>query len=376
MKNDGKASSAHVSASPPPGRQQKTRRVFAAALLVILLLLAYRGWWARTHVSSDNAQIEGHIVPVAARIGGYVLKVPVTDNQALRRDDLLVELDPRDFQARVALAEGDFRQAQLSAGRDGQPGVALAQIGAAQASAASVLAQTRNIEAQIVEARANVDRARRDHARARDLAAQKMVSPAALDAAETTLKAAEAHVSALEAQLRSTRESASAAGQQVAVSAAGLKAAQAKVLSAEASLALARNQLADTRVLAPAAGVVSKKAVEPGQMIQAGQTLMYLVPTEELWVSANLKETELERVKPGQAVDVEVDTYPDLQLTGRVESFSPATGARFTLLPPDNSTGNFTKVVQRVPVRIALDKLPGDTPLRPGMSVTVTIHTR
>lgn len=372
-----------MTAAPPPSpkpqspsRQRRTRQLFSIALTVIVLILAYRAWWGRTHVASDNAQIDGHIVPIAARIAGYVVKVPVTDNQAMKPGDLLVELDPRDFQARVSLAEGDFQQALLSAGKNGQPGVALAQIGAAQASAASVSAQTRNIEAQIAEARANVDKARRDLARARDLAAQKMFSQAALDAAETTLKAAEAHVAALEAQLRSTRESATAAGQQVAVSSASLKAAQAKVLSAEANLMLARNQLIDTRVIAPAPGIVSKKAVEPGQMIQAGQTLMYLVPTEALWVTANLKETELENVKPGQAVDIEVDTYPGLKLAGHVDSFSPATGARFTLLPPDNSTGNFTKVVQRVPVRIAFDKVPENVALRPGMSVAVVIHTQ
>ncbi len=361
---------------PAPAKQRRTRIIFAIALLLIVVILAYRWWWSRAHVSSDNAQLEGHIVPIAARIGGYVLKVPVSDNQFMKQGDLLAELDPRDFETRVALAEAEYQQALLSAGKTGQPGVALAQIGAAQASAASVSSQTRNIEAQISEARANVDKARRDHIRARDLADKKMFSAAALDAAETAVKAAEAHVNALEAQLRSTRESAAAAGQQVAVSSASLKAAQAKALSTEASLLLAKNQLIDTRVIAPASGIISKKAVEPGQMIQAGQTLMYLVPTDELWITANLKETELEQVKPGQDVEIEIDSYPDLKLQGHVDSFSPATGARFTLLPPDNSTGNFTKVVQRVPVKITLDKLPGDRALRPGMSVSVVIHTR
>ena len=380
------ASKTHPSAAtsgpnpkPKPSKKIKARLLLLAVFAVIVGLLGYQWWWGRSHVSSDNAQIEGHIVPLAARVSGYVIDVPVTDNQKVKEADLLVELDPRDFQARVALADADYQEALAAAGKEGQPGVALAQIGAAQANAAAALSQTSTIEAQIREARANVDKARRDLVRARDLAQQKMTSQAALDTVETMFKAAEARVGALEAQLRTTRQTAFAAGQQVGVSSAGLKGAQARVVASEASRELARYQLGDTKVLAPTTGIVSKKAVEPGQMIQAGQTLMYLVPTERLWVNANLKETELKQVKAGQEVEIDVDAYPDMKLKGRVDSFSPATGARFTLLPPDNSTGNFTKVVQRVPVRIALDDqsdIPTDRQLRPGMSVNVIIHTR
>ncbi|SFN23766.1 membrane fusion protein, multidrug efflux system [Formivibrio citricus] len=359
-----------------PLRQKKARQVFAALAIGIVLLLVWRWWWSTGHVSTDNAQLEGHIVPVSARVGGYVKSVAVADNQPVDASQLLVELDPRDFAARAALAEADYQQALSSAGKEGQPGMALAQIGAAQANAAAAASQTRTMEAQIVEARANVEKAQRDYLRAKELADKKMVSPAALDAADTAVKTARAHVAALEAQLKSSRESAAAAGQQVGISTAGLKSAQAKVMATEAALQLARNQLQDTRVLAPAAGLVSKKAVEPGQMIQAGQTLLYLVPTDNLWVTANLKETELKHVKPGQEVEIEVDAFPSLKLKGKVDSFSGATGARFTLLPPDNATGNFTKVVQRVPVKIALDALPKDVQLRPGLSVNVTILTR
>ena len=147
-------------------------------------------------------------------------------------------------------------------------------------------------------------------------------------------------------------------------------------MATEAALQLARNQLIDTTVKAPATGVVSKKNVEPGQMVTAGQTLMYVVPTDDIWVTANLKETEIKQVSPGQTVEIDIDAYPGLKVSGKVDSFSPATGARFALLPPDNSTGNFTKVVQRVPVKVRLDALPTDHPLRPGMSVNVVITTR
>lgn len=359
-----------------PKRQKRARQVLIALGVVIVLLLIWRWWWSHGHVYSDNAQLEGHIIPISARVGGYVQTVAVADNQPVENQQLLVGLDPRDYAAKVALAEADYQQALSAAGKDGHPGVALAQIGAAQANAAAAGSLIRTMEAQITEGRANVDKANRDYQRNRELADKKMVSPAALDAAETALKTAQAHVQALEAQLKSTRESAAAAGQQVNVSSAGLKSAQAKVMATEAALQLARNQLIDCRVLAPSAGIVSKKAVEPGQMIQPGQTLFYLVPTDQLWVTANLKETELKAIKPGQEVDIEVDTYPGRTLKGKVDSFSGATGARFTLLPPDNATGNFTKVVQRVPVKITLDELPKEIQLRPGLSVSVTIHTR
>lgn len=359
-----------------PNKKRKTRIVFAIILCVILAFMAQRWWWGRTHISSDNAQLEGHIVPIAARVGGYVLKVAVTDNQPVGQGNLLVDLDPRDYAVKLNQADADYRQALAAAGKEGQPGEALAKIGAAQATAAAANAQSGSISAQILEAQANVEKAQRDLIRTKELANQKMVSPSALDTAETALKAANARVSALDAQLRNVRESALAAGQQVGVSSAGLKVAQAKVLAAESAVQFARNQLNDTRVMAPASGVVSKKAVEPGQMIQAGQTLMYLATVDQMWVTANLKETELRMIKPGQEVEIEVDAYPDLKLKGHVDSFSPATGARFTLLPPDNATGNFTKVVQRVPVKIVLDTLPKEQFLRPGLSVSVTISTR
>ncbi|AMC33642.1 HlyD family secretion protein [Janthinobacterium sp. B9-8] len=351
------------------------RSILAIMLLIVLGFLGYRWWWGNHHISSDNAQFEGHIVPIAARVSGYVKAVPVNDNQLVAQKSLLIELDPRDYQVKVAQADADYRQALSAAGHDKQPGEALARIGAASANAAAATAQSHTAEAQITEARANAAKARKDLARSKELAAQKMLSQAALDSADTLVKAADARVSALESALRTSKESANAADQQVVVSSAGLKSAQAKALAAEATLQFARNQLIDTQVYAPASGVISKKAVEPGQMIQAGQTLMYLVPTDKIWVIANLKETELKQIKLGQSAEIEVDAFPDLKLKGKVDSFSPATGARFTLLPADNSTGNFTKVVQRVPVKIVLDELPKGNQLRPGLSVNVVINT-
>jgi membrane fusion protein (multidrug efflux system) len=191
------------------------------------------------------------------------------------------------------------------------------------------------------------------------------------------LDAAEAASRAAEGQLKTVRDTARAAGQQIGVAGAGLKSAQAKVDSVRAQRDLALIQFNDTSVFAPVAGMTSKKSVEVGQLVQAGQTLMYIVPLNDVWVTANLKETEVGNVREGQPVEIEVDAYPGKHFTGKVDSFSPATGAKFALLPPDNASGNFTKVVQRVPVKVKLDAFDTKTtPLRPGMSVLATIRVR
>jgi membrane fusion protein (multidrug efflux system) len=197
-----------------------------------------------------------------------------------------------------------------------------------------------------------------------------MLSPQALDAAEAAARAASAQVTI-------SRESAASATDQVSASSAALRAALAKLESARAVRDLAAIQLADTRVLAPAGGIVSNKNVEPGQLVAAGQPLVSVVPLTDVWVIANMKETDLRDIKPGAPAELDVDAYPDQPLQGTVSSLGPATGARFSLLPPDNATGNFTKVVQRVPVRInVMQSDDPQRPLRPGMSVFVTITTR
>jgi len=339
------------------------KMVLIVAVLAIAGWLGHKWWWGLSHVSTDNAQVEGHIVPVLAKVGGFVAEVKFEDQQTVKAGDLLVRIDDRDYHAKLMQAEADLELAVANAGKEGQTGQAGAQVAAARATAAAA-------RSGIEQAIANADKAQKDLERVRPLVTQKMLSPQALDAAEAAARAASAQVTI-------SRESAASATDQVSASSAALRAALAKLESARAVRDLAAIQLADTRVLAPASGIVSNKNVEPGQLVAAGQPLVSVVPLTDIWVVANMKETDLRDIKPGAPAELDVDAYPDQPLQGTVSSLGPATGARFSLLPPDNATGNFTKVVQRVPVRINVKQSDDpQRPLRPGMSVFVTITTR
>jgi membrane fusion protein (multidrug efflux system) len=331
-----------------------------------LFVLVIAGWGirqylgSRNRVTSDNAQIEGHVTPVAARIQAFVAEVRVDDNQPVRMGDTLVVLDRRDMEVRLRQAEADLAAAQAGHGKGG--GQAAAQLGASEEQAASM-------QSSILAAEATWRKAEADLARYKTLAERQIISAQQLDGAQATADAAAANLEAV-------RKSAAASQQQVTAYSAGARVADARLVAAQANVANARLQLSYAVVTAPAAGVVARRSVEIGALVQPGQTMMSLLPTDTVWVTANLKETEIEAVTPGDAAEFKVDAYPDRQFHGHVESISPATGARFALLPPDNATGNFTKVVQRVPVRIAVDRPDPNYPLRPGMSVVVTIKTR
>lgn len=354
---------------PPEAGQRKT---FSRLILILVLLglaawLGQKIWWGLSHVSTDNAQVEGHVVPLLPRISGPVVAVNVNDHQVVKAGDLLVQVSDRDYKVRLAQAEAELELALANAGKAGDGGNARGQ---AEAQVAVARAAAAGARSGIELALANADKAQKDLERIRSLVAKKMVSPQALDAAEAAARSAMA-------QVKTSRENAASAGEQVSVSGAALRAAVAKVEVARAARALAVNQLADTRILAPATGVVANRNVEPGQLVSVGQPLLAIVPLDEVWVVANVKETDLNKISVGNPVEMEVDAYGGMKITGQVESISPATGARFSLLPPDNATGNFTKVVQRVPVRIRISQAADPArPLRPGMSVVAEISTR
>ena len=347
----------------PAGR----RRIVLPIVLILLALgvaWAFKQWsYGRAHESTDDAAVDGHLVPVLAKVGGYVQSVTVSDNDHIRADSLLVQIDPAEYRVRVAQAEADLAAARATAGTRGSSGQAQAMVEQASGQRAS-------LDAQITAARANETRAKQDLARMEDLAAKQVISKMQLDAARAAAEAASANVVAIERQR-------SAAGGSLASAQAGVRLAEARLQAAQAARDNATLQLGYTAVRAPTSGIVSRKQVDPNQLVQPGQPLLTIVADTGMFVTANFKETQLAEIRVGQPAEIDVDAYGGASALGCVESVSAATGSKFALLPPDNATGNFTKVVQRVPVRLRVKQgLGNDRPLRPGMSVTVHVDTK
>jgi membrane fusion protein (multidrug efflux system) len=349
--------------SPPAKGAMRKRIILGVVAIAVVIALVWgvkTFIYSRGHETTDNAQVDGHIVPVLAKVGGYVTAVLVQDNDSVRKGQTLVRIDDSEYRMKVAQAEADLAAAQSAAG-------GRLFTGQSQAAVATATGQRSAADAQIQAALANQQKANSDLARMRDLVSKQIVSAQQLDAAQAAAASAAADVEALQRQ-------ASAAGGAVQNAQAGVRLAQARLQAQQAALDNAKLQLSYTDVTAPETGTISKKQVEVGQLVQPGQTLMSIVADTGTWVTANFKETQLNRMRVGQPVSFEVDAYPGCEAEGKVQSLSGATGARFALLPPDNATGNFTKVVQRLPVRIAITKGCGATrPLRPGMSIVA--HT-
>lgn len=349
----------------PAGKSTKRKVVIA---LVTLLVLAALVWgvkaylYARVHESTDDAEVDGHIIPVLARVGGYVSAVLVQDNDSVRDGQVLARIDDAEYKVKVAQAQADFEASRFAAGSANVPGQARAAV---QTATSQHAAQ----DAQITAARARQTQALSDLNRMKELVAKQIASQQQLDAAQASADAATATLQAVERQ-------AAAGGSSVASAVAGVGMAEARMEAARAQLDEAKLQLSYTTITAPVTGTVSKKLVELGQLLQPGQTLMSVVADTGTYVTANFKETQLSEMRAGQPATIDIDAYPGCTAEGSVQSLSPATGAKFALLPPDNATGNFTKVVQRVPVRIAITKGCGpQRPLRPGLSVTAHVKT-
>ena len=348
---------------PPTSPRRRIILAIVGVLVVLALVWAFKQWsYGRSHESTDDAAVDGHLIPVLAKVSGYVQKVTVQDNSHVTADSALVLIDPSEYQVRLAQAEADFAAAIATAGSDGATGQAGAQV-------ATATSQHAALGAQIDAARANAQKAHADLERYRQLAGQQIVSRQQLDAALAAAETADANVAALQRQ-------ASAAGATVTNAEAGVRLADARLQAARAARDNAQLQLSYTHVPAPTSGIVSRKQVEVGQLVQAGQPLLTIVSDTGVFVTANMKETQLADICIGQPVAIDVDAYGGATAEGVVESVAAATGSKFALLPPDNATGNFTKVVQRVPVRIRITRgLGADRPLRPGMSVNVHVQT-
>jgi membrane fusion protein (multidrug efflux system) len=294
----------------------------------------------------------------------------VDDNQRVKAGDVLMVIEPADFQAKVARAEADVASAEANV----QTLVAARRSAGAELGAqAGVIGQA---TANVAAAEATARRAAADEARFSELASRGWTTRARLDQARAEAQAARAAVLAARASVSAQRGGAGALAAGTARADAAIAAGEAQLRAARAALAAARLDLTRTVVRAPVDGVVGNRAVRPGQLVKAGQQLLAVVPMQQSYVVANFKETQLEKMKVGQKVELHLDAYPSLALEGRVESLAPASGAQFSLIPTDSATGNFTKIVQRVPVKIADDKngLAAQL-LRPGLSVEATVNT-
>ncbi|MDQ6830788.1 MAG: HlyD family secretion protein [Gemmatimonadota bacterium] len=353
-------------APPPPAPSSKRRFVLpiVAVLAILAVIWGVKRWsYGRAHATTDNAQVDGHLIPISAKVGGYVTAVNVSENQDIKQGDVLATIDTAEYKVRLLQAQADLATAQAATNTGGNTGQA-------QAAVAQATGQRGSLEAQVGAARANQERALADLARFKELADKQIISKQQLDAAQASADAATANWQAAQRQ-------ASAAGATIVNAEAGVRAAQARLLAAQAAVQNAQLQLSYTRITSPVNGLVSKKLIEAGQLVQPGQQLLSIVADTGAWVTANFKETQLADLRVGQTVDIEVDAYGGAIVPGKIGSIGGATGAKFALLPPDNATGNFTKVVQRVPVRVVVTGTLGkDRPLRPGMSVVVHVATK
>lgn len=383
-------------------------------------IFGYRYWhYASTHESTDNAYVTGHVHQISSRIPGTVTDVEVNDNQQVLKGELLVKLDPNDLKVGVEKAEAALLTAQSqakaaqanidlasdtteakSAQAQGDIADATANISTAKAAVSEAKAGIASAQAEVAQANADLNKTQKDYNRYSTLYQEGAVNRQQLDNAQAAYQVAQAEknaaqqrveqaqakleqarqgVNSANAKLAATKsqlQQVSASGQQTEANRASYAAARADVAQAKAALDDARQQLSYTNITAPTAGKVGSKSVEVGQRVQPGTPLMAVVGND-YWVTANFKETQLGEIKPGEKVEVKIDAFGDRTFTGTVNSISPASGAQFALLPPDNATGNFTKVVQRIPVKIVLDpqSIKGyESRIAPGMSAVVEVE--
>ncbi|MEP7217642.1 MAG: HlyD family secretion protein [Bacteroidota bacterium] len=358
----GGAAAPSVPLREPRDRKKTIRK--AVIMVIVAALVIYGGIYGynlysfgRIHVSTDDAQVDGHIDPVIAHVSGYVTSVNVADNDKVKEGDFIAEIDPRELKIKLEAAADALKTAEA--------GLQTAQAGERNGAASVSVA-----EANVQSARVARDKTASDLTRDKNLVAggaitrqQFETTKAAYDAASAQLETARRQVEAVQAQR-------GVAGSQVA-------AARTQLLQKQNDVDYARLQLSYTRLSAPAGGRISKKSIEVGQFVQAGQPLLAITEDSTVWITANFKETDMGRLSIGRPVEIVIDGYPDAKFEGKVESIAAATGAKFSLLPPDNATGNFVKVTQRVPVKIAITGSPATQfTLRPGMSADVTVSVQ
>ena len=396
------------SPDPQPAKPKSRRRFIIIAVVALLVVGAALFWWHSTYYEdTDDAQVNGHLIQISARIAGQVVKVNVEENQSVAAGTVMVELDPKDFQVAVQQDEANLQSAEAAyeAAKVNVPvtsistGSTLTSAGAdVHGSSAQIAQAERQLDAakaRVVQAQANATKSQADLDRYKPLVEKDVISKlqfdAAVDAADANKAAlveAQANVTASEDAVRVARDrlaqseasfkNAQTAPQQVAIQKAKADQAAAMVQQAQAQLDQAKLNLSYTKIVAPEAGIVTRKSVEVGQNVSVGQNMMTLVSLDDIWITANFKETQLEHMHAGQPVVISVDAYGGRKFDGKITQIGGATGSVLSLFPPENATGNYVKVVQRVPVRVDLTdpKQNADHLLRPGLSVEPKVRVK
>ncbi|WP_348798943.1 HlyD family secretion protein [Flavobacterium adhaerens] len=357
--------------------KKKTNKKFTIILLVLVLVGGTYGIikynHARNHEETDDAQIEKNMNPIIPRVSGYVSKVYVKDNDYVKKGDTLFTIDKRDYQLKIEEANATYLAAESNFAS------AKEDIGSALASIAVSNANVQSAAGNIESAKIRLGRAKNDYVRYENLYKNHSITKQQYEQALAAKQEAESQVRILEQQQKASSYQKSVIEAKSRVSDKQTLVAAANIKKAKALLESAQLNLTYTVVTAAIDGQVSKIDIQPGQLVQAGQSLFYIINNNEAWVVANFKETQLNKMVIGQKVSLKVDAYPDYEFKGTLTSFSPATGSRFSLLPPDNATGNFVKTIQRLPVKISLDSNNDAEKvklLRPGMNVEVDVHLK
>lgn len=330
--------------------------LLGAVLVVAIIITLKEYYYSQSHEETDNAQVDADISPVISRVQGYVKEIRFKDNQVVKAGDTLVILDDRDYKIKLQQAEAALASAKQS-------------VNVARYAIAETKSNIATAQANVQSAKVRVWKATEDYTRYKNLYDDHAITKAQFDAMKAEKESAEAALLAAQTQVPVINTRVSTNRQQA-------DATETNIAPRQSDVDYAALQLSYTVITAPADGIASKRNIQPGQLVQAGQSLLSIVDDNGLYITANFKETQLEKLRIGEKVDVKVDAFPGTAVKGNVESFAGATGARFSLLPPDNATGNFVKVVQRVPVRIRLESDQSFlAQLRPGMSVKVVVHT-
>jgi membrane fusion protein (multidrug efflux system) len=354
-------------------KKKPTKLIVIGVIAVIVVVIGAVYFVGGTaYETSDNAQLDGDIVPVRSSVTAYINGIRFKDNQLIKKGDTLIIFDADELKAKVMQAEAALDNANanlLSVGNR-----ASASVENANASQETVQSN----QESIVASKVKLDKAQKDLDRIIDLQKIKAATQEQLDNAQSNLQIAKSDYARTISQQQSSASSSLGLRAQAKSEENQIDLAKAQIKQREAELALAKKQLSYATVLAPCNGIVTKRAIQQGQYVTTGQSLCVVIDNEHYWISANFKETQLEKIKIGNEVEIELDAYPDLKLTGKVESYSGATGAKFSLLPPDNATGNFIKITQRFPLRISIDNFPKEkaTEIFPGLSVFVKVKVK